>query len=56
MAGKGHIAKGRHDVYDELAPKLGKKRAAQIANAGATAQGRSRMAKKAARTRKAEGK
>ncbi|SEN85570.1 hypothetical protein [Nonomuraea pusilla] len=54
--GKGHIAKGRHDVYDTLAPKLGKQRAAQIANAGATKAGRTAMARKAAATRKAHSK
>jgi hypothetical protein len=56
MPGKrGHIAKGRHDVYDALKPKLGKTAAAKIANAGATKAGRSAMAKKAARTRKSRG-
>ncbi|MEU6709991.1 hypothetical protein ABZ897_00815 [Nonomuraea sp. NPDC046802] len=59
MAGKkhgGHIARGRHDVYEELAPKLGKTAAAKIANAGKTKAGRSAMARKAAATRKAKGK
>lgn len=57
MPGKrGHIAKGRHDVYDALKPKLGKTAAAKIANAGATKAGRSAMAKKAARTRKGRGR
>ena len=46
------IPPGRHDAYDALVPKLGKQRAAQIAWAGKTRAGRSRMARKAARTRK----
>jgi hypothetical protein len=50
------IAAGRQKVYDELKGKLGKRIAAQIANAGRTKAGRSRMARKAARTRKARGK
>jgi len=47
------IAKGRRDVYEAL--RRGghtKKSAAKIANAGKTKSGRSKMAKKAARTRK----
>lgn len=46
------IAKNRRNVYEKLAPKLGKTRAAKIANAGKTKAGRSKMAKKAARSRK----
>lgn len=50
---KGHIAKGRRDVYDALRSSgHTKKSAARIANAGKTHKARSRMAKKAARTRK----
>ncbi|MCC5574488.1 hypothetical protein IMZ11_02385 [Microtetraspora sp. AC03309] len=56
-AGKsGHIrgiTPGREDVYRELKPRYGKTKAAKIANAGKTNEQRSRMAKKAARTRKA---
>ncbi len=47
------ITPGREDVYEELKPKIGKTAAAKIANAGKTHEERSRMAKKAARTRKA---
>lgn len=51
------IAAGRKDVYEALR-RHGhtKKSAAKIANAGKTKVGRSRMAKKAARTRKAKGR
>jgi hypothetical protein len=60
MPGKthgGHIAKGRGDVYDALRTHgHTKKSAAKIANAGKTKDGRSRMAKKAARTRKRHGR
>lgn len=51
------IAKGRRDVYDALRRnEHTKKSAAKIANAGKSRSGRSRMAKKAARTRKRRGK
>ncbi len=49
------ITPGREDVYEALKPKYGKTKAAKIANAGKTHADRSRMAKKAARTRKARG-
>lgn len=49
---RGYIAPGRKRAYRAIKPKLGKKRAAQIANAGRTHAARSRMAKKAARTRR----
>lgn len=58
--GKGGRIRGivasRRDVYERLKPKMGKTRAAKIANAGNTHADRSRMAKKAARTRKARGR
>lgn len=50
------IVAGREDVYERLKAKMGKTRAAKIANAGKTKADRSRMAKKAARTRKMRGK
>jgi DNA polymerase III alpha subunit len=47
------IAKNRRHVYERLKGKgMSKSTAAKIANAGKTFAGRSRMAKKAARTRK----
>ena len=50
--GRGHITAGRRPVYDALRSSgHTKKSAARIANAGKTKAGRSRMAKKAARTR-----
>jgi hypothetical protein len=49
------IAAGRRDVYEALKGKLGKTRAAKIANAGKTSSGRKAMARKAARTRKRRG-
>lgn len=50
------ITKGRRHVYEALrAHGHTKKSSAKIANAGKTKAGRSRMAKKAARTRKAKG-
>lgn len=46
------ITPGRVDVYEKLKAKgMSKRKAARIANAGKTKTGRSRMAKKAARTR-----
>jgi hypothetical protein len=51
--GRGHITKGRRPVYKALKREgYTKKSAARIANAGKTKAGRSRMAKKAARTRR----
>lgn len=54
---KGYVCKGRHDVYKALR-RQGKSKslAAAIANAGCKSPGRKRMAKKAARTRKARGR
>lgn len=47
------ITDSREHVYERLKKKgMSKKKAAKIANAGKTKAGRSRMAKKAARTRK----
>jgi hypothetical protein len=47
------ITKGRRGVYEALKKHgMSKTRAAKIANAGKTRAGRSRMARKAARTRK----
>jgi hypothetical protein len=51
----GHITPGRTNVYEALKARMGKARAAKIANAGKTHTERSRMAKKAARTRKKRG-
>ena len=51
------ITPGRRDVYEKLRKKgMPKKKAARIANAGKTKAGRSRMAKKAARTRARRGR
>jgi hypothetical protein len=52
----GHITPGRTNVYEALKNRMGKARAAKIANAGKTHTERSRMAKKAARTRKRRGR
>ncbi|MFJ4418277.1 MULTISPECIES: hypothetical protein [unclassified Streptomyces] len=49
------ITAGRESVYQRLKVRLGKTRAAKIANAGKTHADRVRMARKAARTRKARG-
>jgi hypothetical protein len=49
------IAANRRHVYEKLKGKLGKRSAARISNAGKTRNGRSQMARKAARTRKARG-
>jgi uncharacterized protein (DUF302 family) len=47
------IAPGRRDVYEALKRQgMSKSTSAKIANAGKTRGGRSKMAKKAARTRK----
>ena len=48
----GYVKKSRQKVYLKLVGKYGKAHAAAIANGGITHAGRSRMAKKAARTRK----
>ena len=49
----GGITPGRRKVYDALRDDgMSKKKAAKIANAGKTKSGRSKMAKKAAATRK----
>lgn len=54
---KGYVAPGRHRAYKALRRKgKSKSVAARIANAGRTRAGRSRMARKAARTRKARGR
>jgi hypothetical protein len=51
------ITPGRRDVYESLKAKgMSKKKAARIANAGKTSAGRSKMARKAARTRKRRGR
>ncbi len=51
------ITPGRRDAYEALKGQgMPKRKAAKIANAGKTKAGRSRMAKKAARTRKRRGK
>lgn len=55
MVGKrrGHIRKGGRKQYDGLRSHgMSKRQAARITNAGTTHERRSRMAKKAARTRK----
>jgi len=49
------ITPGREKAYKKLKTKMSKKKAARIANAGKTKAGRSRMARKAARTRKKRG-
>jgi len=52
---KGYVAPGRHRAYKALRRKgKSKKSAARIANAGVTHAQRSRMARKAARTRRAK--
>lgn len=48
----GFVYKSRQNVYRKLVGKYGKTIAAKIANAGRTHAGRSRMAKKAARSRR----
>lgn len=54
---KGYIAPGRRHAYDSMRAKgASKRKAARIANAGRTHAARSRMAKKAARTRKRRGR
>ena len=47
------IAKGRRHAYERMRSKgMSKSKAAKIANTGKTKAGRTRMAKKAARTRR----
>lgn len=54
---KGYVVKSRHRAYRALRRKgKSKSTAARIANAGRTHAARSRMARKAARTRKARGR
>jgi hypothetical protein len=49
----GPIAPNRTDTYDALREKgYGKRKAAAIANAGSNEEGREKMAKKSARTRR----
>jgi hypothetical protein len=49
----GYVVKSRQNVYKALRRQgMSKTKAARIANAGRTASGRSRMAKKAARSRR----
>jgi hypothetical protein len=45
------ITPGRRKVYEALPKSMSKRSRARIANAGKTRAGRSRMARKAARTR-----
>lgn len=53
----GYVARSRHRVYRALRRKgMSKRRAAMIANAGVTRVARSRMARKAARTRRRRGR
>lgn len=53
----GYVVRSRHKAYRRIRRSgLSKSAAAAIANAGRTRAGRSRMAKKAARTRKARGR
>lgn len=52
----GFVYTSRHSVYRKLRAKgYSKEKAARISNAGRTKTARSRMAKKAARTRKVRG-
>lgn len=49
----GYVVRSRHDVYRALRRKgASKSKAARIANAGRFFSGRSRMARKAARSRR----
>lgn len=53
---KGYVARSRHRAYRALRRKgMSKRSAARISNAGVTHGQRSRMARKAARTRAARG-
>lgn len=50
---KGYVTKSRHNVYRALRRKgMSKSKAARIANAGVSHAQRSRMSRKAARTRR----
>jgi hypothetical protein len=52
---KGYVARSRHRVYKALRRKgMSKEKAARISNAGTTHAQRSRMARKAARTRRSK--
>jgi hypothetical protein len=52
---KGYVRPGRHRAYKALRRKgMSKSKAARIANAGDTHAKRSRMARKAARTRRSK--
>jgi hypothetical protein len=52
---KGYVAKSRHKVYRALRRKgMSKSKAARISNAGTTHAERSRMARRAARTRRSK--
>jgi hypothetical protein len=53
---KGFVYKNRWKAYEALKAKFGKKKAAQIANAGHTHMERHVMAEKGARTRKLHGR
>jgi len=51
----GYVAKSRHNVYRALRRKgMSKSKAARISNAGLTHAQRSRMSRKAARTRRSK--
>jgi len=53
----GYVAKSRHSAYRKIrAGGNSKSASAAIANAGVTKAGRSAMARKAAKTRKARGR
>lgn len=53
---KGYVARSRHRAYKGIRRRgLSKKSAARIANAGVSHAQRSRMARKAARTRRSRG-
>jgi hypothetical protein len=53
---KGYVARSRHRAYRALRRKgMSKKSAARISNAGVSRGGRSRMARRAARTRRGAG-
>lgn len=52
---RGYVRPGRHNVYRALRRKgMSKTKAARIANAGSSPAARSRMARKAARTRRSK--
>lgn len=58
VSGSKHhtIWNNRENVYEALKKKYGVAKAARIANAGNTKGGRSKMARKAAATRRSKGK